>query len=77
MCEKLLKIPLEEVIAVGDGHNDIEFLKMAGLGVAVQNADAAVKEIADVTLDFTNDEYGPMRILQELEEKGELVFQQE
>jgi len=76
MCEKL-NVPLEEVIAIGDGCNDIEFLQMAGLGVAVQNAEAEVKEIADINLQFTNDDHGPMRILQALEEKGELVFQEE
>ncbi|CAJ1955719.1 unnamed protein product [Cylindrotheca closterium] len=73
MCEQL-KVPLDEVIAIGDANNDIEFLQMAGLGVAVKNAVPEVKEIADVTLDFTNDDHGPMRILQELEEKGELDF---
>ncbi|KAL3941509.1 MAG: hypothetical protein SGBAC_004155 [Bacillariaceae sp.] len=73
MCKKL-NVPLEEVIAIGDGCNDIEFLQMAGLGVTVQNAEAEVKEIADINLEFTNDDHGPMRILQELERKGELVF---
>mmetsp|Transcript_12030 Transcript_12030/g.28784 ORF Transcript_12030/g.28784 Transcript_12030/m.28784 type:complete len:347 (-) Transcript_12030:907-1947(-) len=76
MCEQL-NVSLDEVIAVGDGCNDIEFLQMAGLGVAVQNAEAEVKEIADINLQFTNDDHGPMRILQALEEKGELVFQEE
>ncbi|CAJ1955723.1 unnamed protein product [Cylindrotheca closterium] len=75
MCDKL-NIPLDNVIAIGDAFNDIEFLHMAGLGVAVKNADSEVKEIADITLDFTNNEHGPMRILQELEERGALAFQE-
>ena len=73
MCDKL-NVPLEEVIAIGDSFNDLEFLQMAGMGVAVKNAEPEIKQIADVNLDFTNDEYAPMRMLQELEEKGELIF---
>lgn len=41
-----LGIPLERVMAIGDHHNDLELLKHAGLGVAVANAEAAVKREA-------------------------------
>ena len=34
-------------LAFGDGSNDIEMLRMAGLGVAMANAEAAVKAAAD------------------------------
>jgi Cof subfamily protein (haloacid dehalogenase superfamily) len=34
------------VLAIGDGENDIEMLKIAGLGVAVENADDKLKEVA-------------------------------
>lgn len=37
----------EEVIAFGDGENDISMLKLAGLGVAMGNAEAVVKASAD------------------------------
>ncbi len=37
----------EDTIAVGDEANDIEMIKAAGLGVAVQNASPAAKEAAD------------------------------
>jgi Cof subfamily protein (haloacid dehalogenase superfamily) len=67
-----LNIALDEVIAIGDGCNDIEFLEMAGLGVAVQNAEPEVKQVADISLEFTNDQNGVMRLLQQLEERGEL-----
>lgn len=40
-----LKIPMEQVIAVGDGGNDIPMLKIAGLSVAMGNAAPEVKEI--------------------------------
>lgn len=38
----------EEVMAIGDGNNDIEMLTYAGLGVAMGNATDEVKAIADV-----------------------------
>jgi Cof subfamily protein (haloacid dehalogenase superfamily) len=48
-----LGIAIEEVIAVGDGLNDIPLLKAAGLAVAMGNAFPEVKEAADyVTLDI-------------------------
>lgn len=43
----------EEAIAFGDGENDIGMLKLAGIGVAMGNAEAIVKEAADyVTTDI-------------------------
>mmetsp|Transcript_61230 Transcript_61230/g.149896 ORF Transcript_61230/g.149896 Transcript_61230/m.149896 type:complete len:164 (+) Transcript_61230:302-793(+) len=69
MCS-VLKIPLEEVIAVGDGCNDIEFLEMAGLGVAVANAEPEVKGCADYVSKYTNDQHGVMKVLQDLDEQN-------
>ena len=47
-----LGIPLTEVIAIGDGINDISLLSSAGLGIAMGNAPDEVKAVADyVTLD--------------------------
>ena len=43
-----LGIPREEVIAVGDGENDIPMLRWAGLGVAMGNAPDNVKAAADL-----------------------------
>lgn len=40
-------ISREEIIAFGDGENDMEMLAYAGIGVAMGNADPEVKEIAD------------------------------
>lgn len=37
----------EEVMAIGDGFNDLEMIKWAGVGVAVDNAPLEVKEAAD------------------------------
>ena len=41
-------ITLDECVMVGDGLNDLEVLKVAGLSVAMGNARSQVKEIADV-----------------------------
>lgn len=46
----------EEVIAFGDGENDMEMLQYAGIGVAMGNADEEVKAVADyVTADIDDD----------------------
>lgn len=42
-------IPLEQVVAVGDGANDLDMLATAGLGIAF-NARSAVREAADAAL---------------------------
>ncbi len=44
---KVLDIKPEEAIACGDGENDIEMLQMAGLGLAMENAEQAIKDIAN------------------------------
>ena len=40
-------IPLEDVLAFGNGENDIEMLKVAGKGIAMDNSFDSVKKIAD------------------------------
>jgi phosphoserine phosphatase len=42
-------IPLEQVVAVGDGANDLDMLGVAGLGIAF-NARRTVREAADASL---------------------------
>ncbi len=47
-----LDIPMNEVIAIGDGLNDISLLEVAGTAVAMGNAFPEVKAVADhITLD--------------------------
>ncbi len=47
-----LGIPLTEVMAIGDGNNDIPLLSVAGLAVVMDNASDEVKAVADyITLD--------------------------
>ncbi len=54
---ELLGIRPEEVMAFGDGDNDIRMLQKAGIGVAMGNALDNVKAAADYVTD-TNDEEG-------------------
>ena len=44
---RLYRVPVEAVMAVGDGENDAGMLRWAGFGVAVQNAGAGAREAAD------------------------------
>lgn len=48
-------IAMEEVICVGDSFNDITMIQKAGLGIAVQNAERSVKDIAKYVTERTND----------------------
>jgi len=49
-------IPEEKIISFGDGENDIEMLKVSGKGIAPSNAKEKVKEIADVILQWNNNQ---------------------
>ncbi len=43
-------LTLAETIAVGDGHNDLEMLREAGIGVAMGQGSAEVRAAADITI---------------------------
>lgn len=51
-----LGIKKDEVIAIGDGFNDVSMIQYAGLGVAVGNAPEGVKKEADYVTLATNNE---------------------
>ena len=55
-------ISREEIIAFGDGHNDIDMIQYAGLGVAMGNASDEVKKAADCVTDI-NDREGLRQVL--------------
>ncbi|KAK3161887.1 hypothetical protein QOZ80_1BG0082730 [Eleusine coracana subsp. coracana] len=52
-----LGIGPDEVMAIGDGENDIEMLQLASLGVALANGSEKTKAVANV-IGATNDEDG-------------------
>ncbi|MBW0253980.1 HAD hydrolase family protein [Cellulomonas sp. PS-H5] len=45
-----LGVPREDVIAFGDGLNDLEMLEHAGTGVAIEGADPRVLAVADLVV---------------------------
>lgn len=63
LCD-YLDINLEEVIAVGDGFNDIPILKEAGLSVAMNNAVKEVKSVCDVIVS-DNDHDGCKEVIED------------
>lgn len=48
-------VDYEKTIAVGDNCNDISMIERAGLGIAVNNAEEALKEKADYVCENNND----------------------
>ncbi len=53
----------DDVIAIGDGHNDIEMIKYAKVGVCVKNSHPKLLEIADIVLEHTSAENAVYRFL--------------
>ena len=53
----------EEMIAVGDGFNDLSMIQYAGLGVAMANAQPVVRENADY-ITLSNDEDGVATVVE-------------
>lgn len=63
LCEKN-GILQKEVMAFGDGNNDIGMLQYAGIGIAMGNADEEIKKAADVVT-LTNRKDGVAAYLEE------------
>ena len=59
-----LGLEREDVIACGDGLNDLSMIRYAGLGVAMANAQPEVKEAADVVT-LSNDEDGVAEVIEQ------------
>jgi Cof subfamily protein (haloacid dehalogenase superfamily) len=55
MVAKQYGIPMKQVMAIGDAPNDVGMLQMAGIAVAMDNAHARVKQVADWVAPSNND----------------------
>lgn len=60
---KKMKISPEEVIAIGDGENDYEMLKLAGKSYAVGDPPKRIREASDVVISGEN---GSVKALEEI-----------
>lgn len=58
-----LGVAQEEMIACGDGYNDIPMIKLAGVGVAMSNAQKEVAQVADY-ITTSNDEDGVAKVIE-------------
>lgn len=57
-----LGMTTEQLICCGDGFNDISMIEIAGLGVAMENAQDRVKEAADY-ITASNDDNGIVKVI--------------
>lgn len=64
LCERV-GVHRRDVVAFGDGLNDVEMLTWAGHGIAMGNAEPAVKAIADEVA-ATNDDDGVAEVVERL-----------
>jgi hydroxymethylpyrimidine pyrophosphatase-like HAD family hydrolase len=58
-----LGISATNVMAIGDGENDIEMIQIAGVGVAMGNASQKLKDVA-MYITASNDEDGIVQALE-------------
>src|SRR5699024_1550767 len=62
---RFLDISMEEVVAVGDNLNDMEMIKAVGMGIAMENAPDALKEMA-AAMTYTNEQDGVAHVIKQL-----------
>lgn len=65
-----LDIDRENVVAIGDGDNDIDMIKYVGCGIAMSNLPEIVKENADIVTKYSNNEDGVYYTIKELLSEG-------
>ena len=63
LAESLGVLP-EQIMTFGNAPNDISMLEVAGIGVAVGNAEPMVKEVATIVTD-SNDEDGVAKVIED------------
>ena len=68
----IYKIDVDEVVAFGDGLNDLEILGIAGLSVAMENAINHIKDRC-MRVTLSNNEDGVAHVIEELYNKNLLI----
>ena len=63
---KAIRKSTDDLIAFGDEHNDTEMLELAKTGYAMKNASSVLLPHANEQIEWTNEEDGVARKLQEL-----------
>lgn len=53
---KYYELQKEEIMAFGDGHNDIDMLSYAGIGIAMENGDELAKQASDFVTKHVDEE---------------------
>ena len=65
---KVLGLERKNVLAMGDGDNDMPMIQFAGIGVAMANGEEHIKQAADILADDCND-FGAAKILEQIIEE--------
>ena len=60
----IFNIKREEMIAIGDGYNDLPMIEYAGLGIAMANAPEGVKQKSDYTTENSNNNDGIAEVIE-------------
>ena len=60
---EILGIKKDEIMAFGDGSNDMDMIRRVGFGVAMENGIDEIKEAADYITE-TNDEHGVAKAIE-------------
>lgn len=63
---KYFNIPSKNIIAIGDAQNDIEMFSLAGISIAMKNADEDTKKHATIVSEFDNNNDGIMYALKKI-----------
>lgn len=64
MLCRMLEIPVQNAVAVGDAANDLSMIQMAGIGVAMANGTEEVKSVADYITKRDNNHDGIAEVVE-------------
>lgn len=64
MLCRMMDIPIENAVAVGDAANDLSMIEMAGIGVAMANGTEEVKAVADYITQRDNNHDGIAEVVE-------------